>query len=609
MATPQNPQQITEAVQKHHEETQALRLRMDDDFRRWWVQEPYNTNSDGGDAFRSYTSNRAKTFADKLIVTLSDAEIHIRCPYGEIADDDFIQRCNDKERFARGILNRADARMRALLNQPLQNDTAWHASCRGWMAVRTLFVKDERGQTDIDLTSWDVRNTYWSMGHNGLDWACYKVERTAAQVEAEYGVRPLNRSDSDRVEVYDFYDRAFNSVVVDNEFIKPPTPHAGVLIDRVPIMMGVVGPSPLIQARGTTTTNQFGGSDSVGNLVKDYGESIWATDRQTFDYENEILSVYLEHVAKGREQGYVLKSPNAEKGLDENPDETSTVIQLDVNEDLQPIPRPDLTKDTAQLAALVSGEAQKGSLPDSAFGNAPFALSGIAIDILNTTQLSQLRPRLRAMEGLYEEIVNFLVDIYVSGAFAPMEVNGFTENKQYFSDTIVPQTLTGLPPLQVEMVAQLPQDDIAKLQFAQMARDGVIPLLSDQWLRENQLGIKDERAEEDRVYQQMAQRASPIALDLTLMNAAAAREDNDLAQTYFIDLIIKRMMQQGQLQALFASGIMPPGGPGGGGPGGQGGSPEQGRGNEPRGGTTLRPPQQPDQREVQGPSRNLRPDL
>lgn len=607
MATPQTPQQITEAVQKHLEQTQSLRTRMDDDYRKRWVQESYNTNLDGGDAFRSYTSNRAKTFADKLIVTLTDSEIHIRCPYGDNPDDDFIKRCNDKERFARGVLNKADARMRRMLGQPLQGDASWYTSCRGWVAVRTLFVKDERGTTDVDLMPWDVRNTYWGMGSDGLDWACYKVERTAAQIEAEYGIRPGNHGDDDRLEVYDFYDRQMNAVVVDNDFVRPPQPHAGILVGRVPIMIGAVGPSPLIQARGSTTSAQFGGADTVGNLIADYGESIWASDRKTFDFENEVLSIYLEHVSKGREQGYVLTSPNAEKGLEENPDEASTVVQLATDETLLPIPRPELTQDTAQLTAIISGEAQKGSLPDSAFGNAPFALSGIAIDILNTTQLSQLRPRLRAMENLYDDIVNFLVDIYTSGAFAPMEVNGFTENKQYFSETIIPQSLQGLPPLQVEMVAQLPQDDIAKLQFAQMARDGVIPLLSDQWLRENQLGIKDERAEEDRVYQQMAQRVSPIALDLTLMNASAAREDQELAQTYFIDLIIKRMMQQGQLQALFAAGIVPPGM--GEGSGGQGGSPEQPRGNEPRGGSTLRQPQQPDRRESQGPSRNLRADL
>ncbi len=602
MVTPTTPTEVMEAVQSHLEETQSLRTRMDEDYLRWWAQREYNTNEDGGDAFRSYTSNRAKSFADKLIVTMASAEIHIKCPFGDNPEEEFAARCNDKERFVRGVFNKANAQLQEVLSQSLQNGASWHTSCRGWAAMRFLFVKDEEGSTQVEIAHWDVRNVYWGMGKKGLDWACYKVERTVDQIEAEYGVRPANHGDKDRLDVYDFYDRHFNSVVVENEYLKKPEHHSGILPRKVPIVITVVGPAPLIQSRGTTVDQGFGGADTTGNLIMDYGESIWATDRKTFDYENEVLSIYLEHVSKGREQGYVLTSPGGEKGLDDNPDETSTVVQLGTDETLLPIPRPDLTRDTAELAGIVSGEAQKGSLPDSAFGNAPFALSGIAIDILNTTQLSQLRPRLDAVERLLTQGANLLVDMYASGAFEAMEVNGFSENKEWFSATIVPARLRNLPPITIELVAQLPQDDIAKLQFANMGRDGEIPLLSDAWLRENQLGIRDEKAEADRVYRQVAERASPTARNLTLMKAAEARDDKDLAQTYLIDLIIERMTQQFQLTILQlqSQGLIGPGGAAGGGETSNNNS-SNSRGNEPRGGTTLGNRAAPDARESAGP--------
>lgn len=602
MATPQTPAQIKQAVSDHLEETQSLRDRMDDDYTRWWAQREYNTNEDGGDAFRSYTSNRAKSFADKLIVTMADAEIHIKCPFGDNPDEEFSARCNDKERFVRGIFNKADSLLHDVLAQSLQGGSSWYTACRGWAAMRFLFVKDEDGSTTVDITHWDIRNTYWSMGKRGLDWACYKIERTVEQIEAEYGVRPANHGNKDRLDVYDFYDRHFNSVVVEDVYLKPPEPHSGIIPRKVPIVITVVGPAPLIQSRGTAVNQGFGGADTTGNLVMDYGESIWATNRKTFDYENEVLSIYLEHVSKGREQGYVLQSPNGERGLDDNPDETSTLIQLSTDETLTPIPRPDLTRDTAELAGITSGEAQKGSFPDSAFGNAPFALSGIAIDILNTTQLSQLRPRLDAVERLLTSGANLLVDMYSSGAFEAMEVNGFAENKEWFSATIEPERLRNLPPITIELVAQLPQDDIAQLQFAQMAREGPIPYLSDAWLRENKSGIRDEKAEANRVYRQVAERSSPTALNLTLMKAAEARDDQDLAQTYFIDLIVERRRQQFELAIAQAQsqGLIGPGAATGGATSGtdSGSSP---RGNEPRGGSTLGNRATPDQRESDGP--------
>ncbi len=206
------------------------------------------------------------------------------------------------------------------------------------------------------------------------------------------------------------------------------------------------------------------------------------------------------------------------------------------------------------------------------------------------------------MERLLTSGANLLVDMYASGAFEAMEVNGFTENKEWFSATIEPERLRNLPPITIELVAQLPQDDIAKLQFAQMGRDGVVPLLSDAWLRENPLGIRDEKAESDRVYRQMAERGSQAALSLTMMEAAEARDDQALAQTHFVDLIIARMRQEFELAIMQAQsqGLIGPGGAGGGGaaPTEGGGEP---RGNEPRGGSTLGNRATPDQRESDGP--------
>ena len=53
---------IIDKVEAHHEATEPLRRRMEEDFQLYRL-DPY----DAGDGFQSYTSNEPSTFADKVI--------------------------------------------------------------------------------------------------------------------------------------------------------------------------------------------------------------------------------------------------------------------------------------------------------------------------------------------------------------------------------------------------------------------------------------------------------------------------------------------------------------------------------------------------------------
>ena len=53
---------IIDRVESHHEATEPLRRRMEEDFQLYKL-DPY----DAGDGFQSYTSNEPSTFADKVI--------------------------------------------------------------------------------------------------------------------------------------------------------------------------------------------------------------------------------------------------------------------------------------------------------------------------------------------------------------------------------------------------------------------------------------------------------------------------------------------------------------------------------------------------------------
>ena len=78
----------------------------------------------------------------------------------------------------------------------------------------------------------------------------------------------------------------------------------------------------------------------------------------------------------------------------------------------------------------------------------------------------------RAIARAVRGVLDLWVDQFVTGRFNPMEVRGLGRNKDYMQVTVVPEMLANLPPYQVQLVAQLPQDDISRLQAAQAARQG-----------------------------------------------------------------------------------------------------------------------------------------
>jgi len=253
---------ILDLVEGHHEATQSLRNRMDLDHQLYRL-EPY----DAGDGYQSYTSNEPQTYADKIISWLAGAEKIVRIPPAGNPRNN-RETNNDKERFLIGALRAADDRLCMNLSPPLQSQLAWYITLRGWYAGRALLVKKSDEDTYVDVTPWDPMHTFWGTDCDGLSWACYKVKKTKAEVESQYGVRLGDSRDLENgVDVYDFYDREDNFVLLPHRFIKKRTRHGH---DGVPVFIGPVGSGPLIQSLEWS---------SIEDTVGDFGESVYKSTR------------------------------------------------------------------------------------------------------------------------------------------------------------------------------------------------------------------------------------------------------------------------------------------------------------------------------------------
>ena len=561
------PEDIVELVEAHYDATEPLRQRMQDDHALYRL-EPF----DAGEGYQSYTSNDPQTYAEKVIGWVSSAEMTVRIPH-DGAEPKIRERNDMKERFLIGLLKAADERLCRLMLPTLRDQIGWYAVLRGWYAGRALLAKREDGSTYVDITPWDPLHTYWGTGPDGLEWVCYKVPKTKAQIYSQYNIKVDWEAShtADGINVYDFYDKEFNTILIHNgstaqpltRVVKKQIRHGA---DQVPAFLGPIGATPYIVALSQST---------MQDTIADVGESVFGATRDLYPKHNLMMSTLLELTARSRRQGLIVRSRDGTKSLDEDPYLEGSEISLAQNENVEPLGLLEMAKETGAFMSLVSGEMQRGSIPHSVYGELPFQLSGFAINTLRQGVETVVNKYLRGVEKAYQMMFNLISDQYVEGSFKSMELSGMDRNRVYFTEEITPEDLkdTGQPI--VNLIGQLPQDDMTRYSMAQIAREGPTPLLSDRAIRDRILAIQDADQMDDSIKEQLAERMLPEAALWTLLRASERQGRDDLVRFYVGELtsiIMQKRQAAEKRNAGMADGPPspggppPPGGPPGGGP-------------------------------------------
>ena len=534
-------------VERVATQTQERRLRQDADYRLQ-RNDPYNTNVDAegnevGKDFRSVTSTVAGAFVRKVVAILSGAKLLVQIPYGA-AQEQQRQVFDMKERFAYGLLEQANEELVRMIQPEIHEQVSWFGPNRGWLVGRWLLRNVDGGGSAVSIRPWDALNTYWQSGADGLDWACLKVRMKVADIKAEWPKSNVTGSEDDEKDVYDFYTGTRNAVFTsDNEMVKNWVWHGS---PRVPVVIVPVPTQPHIW------------SDGIVDTEKDYGESVLATNRHLYDQISEIMSITLELLEKTREPSSMVFTNEEDTELEEDPNRRAGVHYLSREDRFMQLAPPETTKDGVQLASMVMGMLQRGDLPFSSYGDIQFALSGYAITQLNQQMLTVVGPQTRALSRWYREGLTLLVDQYVSGAFNPLTIRGQGHNQDYMQMTIQPQWLQNLPPFRVQVVAELPEDDIAKLNAANMVGTGPDPLLPRRWLLDNFIKVPDVNQIEQQLKEQAAERSNPRASNIVLAKAALEAGRPDLAQIYIDDMQMQTLqLEQAKIQLQMQMQMMP----------------------------------------------------
>ena len=549
------PEDIIELVESHYDSTEPMRQRMQDDHALYRL-EPY----DAGEGYQAYTSNDPQTYAEKVIGWITGADMTVRIPY-DGGDDEDRERNDMKERFLIGMLKAADERLCRMMLPTLRDQIAWYVAIRGWYAGRALLAKREDGSTYVDITPWDPLHTYWGVGADGLDWVCYKVPKTKEQIFSQYNVKVDWEASytADGINVYDFYDKDMNTILIHNgstsqpltRVVKKQTRHGA---NQVPAFIGPIGANPYIVSLSQS---------NMEDTIADVGESVFRSTRDLYPKHNLMMSTMLELTARSRRQGLIVRSRDGTKSLDEDPYLEGSEISLAQNENVEPLGLLEMSRETGAFMTLVSGEMQRGSIPYSVYGEVPFQLSGFAINTLRQGVETIVNKYLRGTERAYQMIFNLISDQYSEGSFKSMDVSGMDRNRVYFTETINPNDLkkTGQPV--VNLVGQLPQDDMVKFSMAQIAREGPTPLLSDQAIRDRILAIQDADQMNDSINEQLAERMLPEAALWTLLRSAERQGRDDLVQFYSNELMMILMQKRKAAEAIISGPPSPGGAPGG----------------------------------------------
>lgn len=540
-----DPEEIIRAVRMQDEETRSLRDRMEADYRLYRLEPFREVDADGVpvEGYRSYTSNAPQVFADKVIQWIARSEFHYRIPQ---AGRTRRQREADdlKERWTRGVMAVLDRQLLRRMEPPMRDVTAFYNAVRGMVAGRWLMMNTRSGETVVDMTPWDPLRTYWSVGPDGLEWACYRVRKTRGEIRSEYGVDAggsdesagvLGRGGGDaEIDVFDYYDRERNTVVAGNGVVlKRPTPHGG---ERVPVVIAAAGAAPLAR------------SDWGADYAGDYGESVFKSNRGIYDKQNLMMSIFLELAARSRKPPLGVRSRDGRKSLDDDPYREGTTISMAEGDDIQPFPLLQTTQDAASLTGQISGEVQRGSIPFSVFGELQFQLSGFAINTLRSGLDSLLRPRLTAETAFYSQGLELLTEQYASGRFAPLHLSASYAGR--FGASMTPEAVSRGGEPEIRLDSNLPEDDTAKFAQARIAREGAVPLLPDRWIYDNILKIRDADNIEQAVSAQMARRGTPESLMLGSMLASADRGEEEYARLYAAELRLARARKLLELQTI-----------------------------------------------------------
>jgi len=510
--------------------TDDLRIRFEGDFDKL-RNESFNIPKKEG-SWESFTTNRPSSDAYKVINTLASARLKLWIP---LTDEDERKRKNlsKTERFPYGAIALRDSLMGNIPEAlPLQAELSWHAPMRGWIGLLCYLYEEDDGKngtTRPHIAVWDILNSAWISGSNGLLWAGYKRFASKEDIKAQY--KEDVKSDSKgRVEVYDIWDTEQEGVITEGEYLEKKE-HG---CDHVPVLILPGGSTPFIQ------------SGDHEDTIKNVGESIYVNNRHMFDIESRIGSYFLTMTGRAAKTPLYFLYDSTKGGLppdmEGNPFEKGAVVPIDVGrgQKIEQGITSEMTRDTYAFWEYLQGRLGIGGMTPVSFGEINQALPAAGINMLRHASMDSIKPPQKLMERTYVWLAHELVSQYKNGDFEKMEIQGMDGSNRRFKMDVKPSDIDDSWNFEASLIADFPQDEMANMGMAVQAVES--ELMSRQTARDK-YGLVDDTDQEQQILDR--EKAFRVAAVQLRKIARALAEDGDFeGAQYILDEIETMQMQK-----------------------------------------------------------------
>lgn len=513
-----------------------LRTRMDEDFFDLYTLEEY----DADEGYNSYTSSAPRNFFDKVLDGLNRAELSIQIKLPDDASETDREAAAKGELYLWGALNDIDRTMRNRGEPPLRQQVAFYACARGWISSR-LVVHVLEDQTIFDCVAWDPLHVFWERGPKQLLWGAYKRNATKAQIKAEFDIdikEWLGLKDKKDADITDFWDEESNSILVRQDFAKPPAPHG---IGHPPIFIGSVGSMPTIQSKDYDSTMEY------------RGDSIWAASRNLYEPLNKITSRNMDLYDRSVVGSIIHKSKKGDKSLKGDPYKTYQEIKVssDDDEEITPLVLPEISQVAGVLNQIINTDIAQSSLPyPLSYGGTRQAMSGAALGILAEGTRSVYNPRTELIEQFYTWLCEELLSQFKLKGQKPADLKGYKGDGEFFKVSVKPKDIDENWFVSVDCSPKMPRDRETEIMMSlaatQQRSPQDVPLISKQTAREDIMELRDPDAEADKVLEEMGMSLPPIQVT-QIAKALKERGRPDLAEDVLMLLNPQGAQRQPQI--------------------------------------------------------------
>jgi len=475
-------------IEQKAEEFKPLWERMDKDRNLYWL-EPYEMkmmeDTKAVPRIVNLTLNDPAVFAYRTIGILSAANPQIVVEGENLGDEvtSYIERClND---FYLTI----DENL-APVQLMLFPYVAEQSSIRGYLAAQNLTRIDKSGKVVIDVRPLDTRYQTYDMGINGLNWHSYTTRKTRSYILERFG-HDIGENKKTEI-VYDAYDKkrhygwvGSGTGAIQVEDSAHPYALANDGEGYVPVVTQKV-------SSGSMLADEW-------NIAHD-GESIFALNRNLYPEMNRLATI-LHNLTVASFFGALQYASEAgeKKRVTAPPYGQGVVIAVEKGGGYSAVPVNDIRNATRLEYSMLDSRLQRGSFPNTAYGNLTFPLAYVALAKLIEAMDQTLVPRLQCFALFYRQLSQMFID-QVLMFNKPVQLGAKGHRRTY-----EPSKLKGEYAICYRYYSESRDQRIANLTEAQASRG----LFSDDYIRREIMHHPNPDEEVNKLRDEQAEKADP----------------------------------------------------------------------------------------------------